>query len=58
MMDPRAREALLDEVETFIQHRFNGQITRPLVVPFASEEPLSPQNNRVTGLGSLRAGKP
>jgi ubiquinone/menaquinone biosynthesis C-methylase UbiE len=32
MMDPEAQAGLLDEIQTFIQERFNGQITRPLVV--------------------------
>jgi SAM-dependent methyltransferase len=32
MMEPGERTALLDEVEAFIQERFGGQITRPLVV--------------------------
>ena len=32
MMDPSQRQGLLDEIETFIQDRFGGEITRPLVV--------------------------
>ena len=32
LMHPGDRKALLDDVETFIQERFSGQITRPLVV--------------------------
>jgi SAM-dependent methyltransferase len=32
MMDPAQRQQLLDEIETFIERRFSGQITRPLVV--------------------------
>jgi SAM-dependent methyltransferase len=32
MMNPGDRKGLLDDVETFIQERFSGQITRPLVV--------------------------
>jgi len=32
MMEPGERQALLDEVEAFIQERFGGQITRPLEV--------------------------
>jgi SAM-dependent methyltransferase len=32
MMLPEDRERLLDDVEAFIQERFEGQITRPLVV--------------------------
>jgi SAM-dependent methyltransferase len=32
MMEAEQRKALLDEVETFIQERFGGQITRPLEV--------------------------
>jgi hypothetical protein len=32
LMNPAQREGLLDEIEAFIQHRFSGQITRPLVV--------------------------
>ena len=32
MMNPADRTGLLDDVETFIQERFSGQITRPLVV--------------------------
>ena len=32
MMDPQDRAGLLDDIQTFIQERFNGQITRPLVV--------------------------
>ena len=32
MMNARDRNGLLDDIETFIQQRFNGQITRPLVV--------------------------
>jgi SAM-dependent methyltransferase len=32
MMNPVDRKGLLDDVEAFIQERFNGQITRPLVV--------------------------
>jgi SAM-dependent methyltransferase len=32
MMNPRDRAALLDDIEAFIKARFNGQITRPLVV--------------------------
>ena len=32
MMRPRRPQGLLDDIETFIQERFSGQITRPLVV--------------------------
>jgi len=32
MMNPGDRKGLLDDVEVFIQERFSGQITRPLVV--------------------------
>ena len=32
MMDPGDRQGLLDDIEAFIQERFGGQITRPLVV--------------------------
>jgi SAM-dependent methyltransferase len=32
MMSPTERQGLLDDIETFIQDRFRGQITRPLVV--------------------------
>ena len=32
MMDPGDRQGLLDDIEAFIQERFSGQITRPLVV--------------------------
>ena len=32
MMNPGDRKGLLDDVEAFIQERFSGQITRPLVV--------------------------
>ena len=32
MMNPGGRKGLLDDVEAFIQERFSGQITRPLVV--------------------------
>src|SRR5207302_10658566 len=32
MMNPGDRKRLLDDVEAFIQERFRGQITRPLVV--------------------------
>jgi SAM-dependent methyltransferase len=32
LMSPEDRERLLDDVETFIHDRFEGQITRPLVV--------------------------
>jgi SAM-dependent methyltransferase len=32
MMDPRDRDGLLDDIESFIQERFRGRITRPLVV--------------------------
>lgn len=32
MMQPADRNALLDDIEVFIQERFAGQITRPLVV--------------------------
>ena len=32
LMDPEARRGLLDDIETFIEARFDGQITRPLLV--------------------------
>jgi hypothetical protein len=32
MMDPGDRQGLLDDIEAFIEERFGGQITRPLVV--------------------------
>jgi SAM-dependent methyltransferase len=32
MMDPADRQGLLDEIQAFIQERFGGRITRPLVV--------------------------
>jgi len=32
MMAPGARQGLLDDIEAFIQERYGGQITRPLVV--------------------------
>jgi SAM-dependent methyltransferase len=38
MMEPEEREGLLDDVETFIQERFGGRITRPLVVTLTTAE--------------------
>jgi len=32
MMEPQERQGLLDDIEKFIQERFGGRITRPLVV--------------------------
>ena len=32
MMEPSAREALLDDMERFVDEHFDGQVTRPIVV--------------------------
>ena len=32
MMQPAARQGLLDDMEAFVEQRFDGQVTRPLVV--------------------------
>jgi hypothetical protein len=34
MMEPDAREGLLDEMERFVNDRFGGSVTRPLVIAF------------------------
>jgi SAM-dependent methyltransferase len=36
MMEPVARQGLLDDIETFIKERFDGHVTRPLVVTLTS----------------------
>jgi trans-aconitate methyltransferase len=36
MMQPAAQQGLLDDIETFIEDRFGGQVTRPLVVTLTS----------------------
>jgi SAM-dependent methyltransferase len=36
MMDPAARQGLLDDMEQFIEHEFGGQVTRPLVLTLTS----------------------
>jgi hypothetical protein len=38
MMAPVERSGLLDDIETFINQEFDGQVTRPLVVTLTTAE--------------------
>ena len=39
-MEPGAREGLLDDIEVFAEQRYDGQVTRPLVVTLTTARRL------------------